>query len=42
LVMPVGIFFQDGTNVREELQVLHWHQLVNACNFILPTADKFS
>jgi len=32
----------DGIDVREELRVLHWHQLVNARNSIFPSADKFS
>ena len=40
--MPVGFVSLDGIDVREELRVLHWHQLVNARKIIFPTADKFS
>jgi hypothetical protein len=42
VIPPVGFVSLDGIDVREELRVLHWHQLVNARNSIFPSADKFS
>jgi len=42
VIPPVGFVSLDGIDIREELRVLHWHQLVNARNSIFPSADKFS
>jgi len=37
----VGYVSLDGIDVEEELQVLHWHQLINARKILYPNADDF-
>ena len=38
----VGFVILDGINAREEFEVLHWHQLMTARNFMFPDASPFS
>jgi len=38
----VGYVSLDGIDVTEELQVLHWHQLINARKIMHPHAEDFN
>jgi hypothetical protein len=37
----VGFITLDGIDVKEEFEVLHWHQMMNARNTIFPHAPTF-
>ena len=37
----VGYISLDGINVKEEFEVLHWHQMMNARNSIYPQAPAY-
>jgi len=38
----VGYVSLDGIDVAEELEVLHWHQLINARKILYPNAGEFN
>ena len=37
----VGYVSLDGIDVKEEFEILHWHQLVNARKILFPHAEDF-